>query len=60
MEEEVIEKYKKAGEIAKKIKELAREIIKENAKTLDVAEKLEKEIKHFEKYLEKKIKEVGK
>ncbi|MCD6576167.1 MAG: type II methionyl aminopeptidase [Nanoarchaeota archaeon] len=44
MEEEVIEKYKKAGEIAKKIKELAREIIKENAKTLDVAEKLEKEI----------------
>ena len=44
MEEEVIEKYKKAGEISKKIKTLAREIIKPGVKTLEVAEKLESEI----------------
>ncbi len=44
MEEDVIEKYKKAGEIAKKIISLAKEIIKDGAKTLDVAEKLENEI----------------
>jgi methionyl aminopeptidase len=44
MDEEVINKYKKAGEISKKVKALAREIIKPNVKALDVAEKLESEI----------------
>lgn len=44
MEEKIIEKYKKAGEIAKKTHALAREIIKPGAKTLEVAEKLENEI----------------
>ena len=44
MDEKTIEKYKKAGEIAKKTHALAREIIKPGAKTLEVAEKLENEI----------------
>ncbi len=44
MDEKTIEKYKKAGDIAKKVHALAREIIKPNVKALDVAEKLENEI----------------
>ncbi len=44
MKEEEIEKYKKAGKIAIKIHALAKKIIKEGTKTLDVAEKLENEI----------------
>ncbi len=48
MEEEIIEKYKKAGEIAKKAMELAVELVKENAKALDVAEKVEAKIIELE------------
>ena len=44
MKEEEIEKYKKAGEIAIKVHALAKEIIKDGAKTFDVAEKLENKI----------------
>ena len=44
MKEEEIEKYKKAGEIAIKVHALAKHIIKDGAKTLDIAEKLEDEI----------------
>lgn len=44
MEEEVIEKYKKAGKIAKEVREWSRELIKEGAKTLDIAEAIEKKI----------------
>ena len=44
MKEEEIEKYKKAGKIAVKIHALAKEIVKDGAKTLDVAERLEDEI----------------
>lgn len=47
MNEETIQKYKKAGEIAKKVAALAKEIVKENAKALDVAEKLEAEIENL-------------
>ena len=44
VDEKTIEKYKKAGEIAKKVHALAKEIVKDGAKTIDVAEKLENEI----------------
>lgn len=44
MENEVIEKYKKAGNIAKEVREWSRELVKEGVKTLDVAEKIEAKI----------------
>ncbi|MCD6547270.1 MAG: type II methionyl aminopeptidase [Nanoarchaeota archaeon] len=44
MEEDIIEKYKKAGEIAKKVVSFSKDIVKENAKAIDVAEKIENEI----------------
>ncbi|MCD6371320.1 MAG: type II methionyl aminopeptidase [Candidatus Aenigmarchaeota archaeon] len=47
MEEEVIQKYKKAGEIAKKAIEYSKEIIKENMTYLEFTEKVEKKIKEL-------------
>ena len=45
MEKEVLEKYKKAGEICKEAKELARKELKVGTKVLDLAEKIESFIK---------------
>lgn len=45
MEKEILEKYKKSGEIAQKAKEIARKEIKEGVKILDIAEKVENLIK---------------
>lgn len=39
-----IQNYKKAGEIAKKVKEYARAIIRKDEKLIDIAEKIESEI----------------
>lgn len=47
MEEDVIEKYKKAGKIAKEVRELSRSMVKEGAKTLHIAEEIEKKIKEL-------------
>ncbi len=44
MKEEIIEKYKKAGKIAKEALELAVELTKENVKAIEVAEKVENKI----------------
>jgi methionyl aminopeptidase len=44
METEIIEKYKKAGKIAKEVREFSKSLIKEGAKTLDMAEKIEEKI----------------
>jgi methionyl aminopeptidase len=44
---EDVEKLKKAGEIAKKVREFAKEIIKPETKLLDIAEKLEGKIVEF-------------
>ncbi len=44
MEEEVIKKYKAAGEIAKEVKKLAREIVKPGAKYYEICQKLEDRI----------------
>jgi methionyl aminopeptidase len=45
MEEKVLNKYLKAGEIAKKVKEFARREVKEGIKALALVEKIEKMIK---------------
>jgi len=45
MEDEVIQKYKQAGVILKKAQELAKEIVKPDARVLDVTEKIEGLIK---------------
>jgi methionyl aminopeptidase len=47
MEEEVIEKYKKAGKIAKEVREFSRGLVKEGAKTLHIADEIEKRIKEL-------------
>lgn len=44
MEEEIIEKYKKAGQIAKEVREWSKSLIKEGAQTLQIAEKIEAKI----------------
>jgi methionyl aminopeptidase len=44
MEKEVIEKYRKAGQIAKEVREWSRSLIKEGAKTLQIAEAIEEKI----------------
>lgn len=44
MKEEIIEKYKKAGKIAKEAIDFAVELVKENEKAIDVAEKVEDKI----------------
>ena len=44
MNQEEINDYKKAGEIAKKVKEYARSIIKKDTLLLEIAEKIESEI----------------
>ncbi|MFH8086271.1 MAG: type II methionyl aminopeptidase [Candidatus Aenigmatarchaeota archaeon] len=47
MEKEVKEKYKKAYSISKEVREYARSLIKEGAKVLDIAEKIEKKIEEL-------------
>ncbi len=44
LSKEDIQNYKKAGEIAKKVKEYAKSIIKKDEKLIDIAEKIESEI----------------
>lgn len=44
MEEELIEKYKKAGKIASEAREFSRTLIKEGAKTLDIANAIEEKV----------------
>ncbi len=44
MDEQTLQKYKKAGEIAKKIREYAKEFIKADMKLVDIAEKIHKKI----------------
>lgn len=44
MEKEVVEKYKLAHDISDKVIDFARPLVKENAKILDIAEKIEKKI----------------
>jgi len=44
MDKEEIEKYKKAGEIAKQMKKFAREIIKKDMLLVDIAKKIEDKI----------------
>ncbi len=44
MKEEIIEKYKKAGKIAKEALDLAIELVKEDVKAIDVAEKVEAKV----------------
>ncbi|MFH1425050.1 MAG: type II methionyl aminopeptidase [archaeon] len=41
MDDAVLEKYRKAGEVAKKAEKLARDIVKPGAKVLDIADKVE-------------------
>lgn len=45
MDEEVLIKYKKAGEVNKKVKELAKKLVKPGAKVLNVVEEIEEAIK---------------
>ncbi len=45
MEKEVLEKYKEAGRIANKMRELARQELKDGIKVLDLVEKIEEAIK---------------
>jgi len=47
MEADVIEKYKKAGKIAKEVREFSKGLIKEGAKTLHIADEIEKKIKEL-------------
>jgi methionyl aminopeptidase len=47
MEQEIIEKYKKAGEIAKIVREEGRKLVKPNVKLIDIAEKIETRIKEL-------------
>ncbi|MDP7282351.1 MAG: hypothetical protein QF475_01800, partial [Candidatus Undinarchaeales archaeon] len=44
MEEEVIQKYKQAGEILKKAQELAKEIVKPGAGIQEITDKIEAKI----------------
>ncbi|HDQ60073.1 MAG TPA: M24 family metallopeptidase, partial [Candidatus Woesearchaeota archaeon] len=44
MEEETIQKYKKAGEIAKKALEYSKEVVKSGVSYLEATEKIEKKI----------------
>ncbi|MDD5182393.1 MAG: type II methionyl aminopeptidase [Candidatus Nanoarchaeia archaeon] len=44
MEEELIEKYKKCGKIASEAREFSRTLIKEGAKTLDIANAIEEKM----------------
>ncbi len=45
LEKEILEKYKKAGSIASKMKDLAKKQIKDGAKAINIAELIEEEIK---------------
>jgi len=45
MEDEIIQKYKQAGEILKKAQELAKELVKPGASVLEITEKIEGKIK---------------
>jgi len=45
MEEEILKKYKKSFEISKEVFIFAKELAKENAKVLDIAEKIESKIR---------------
>jgi methionyl aminopeptidase len=47
MEKEILDNYKKAQAISDQVMEFARSLAKENAKALDVAEKIEKKIKEL-------------
>ncbi len=47
MNKEIIEKYKKAGEIAKEVKVFAKNLVKENASVLDIANAIEAKIKEL-------------
>ena len=47
MEKEEFSHYKKAGEIATKVRKNARESIKKGQKLLEIAEKIEKEIENL-------------
>lgn len=47
MEKEIIEKYKKAGEIAKTVREEGKKLVKPGVKILEVAEKVESRIKEL-------------
>lgn len=47
MKPEELEKYKKAGEIARKVKDYAKTIIKPGMKLLDIAEKIENKIEEL-------------
>lgn len=44
MDKEIIEKYKKAGQIAKQTREFAKEFVKQEMKLFDIAEKIEGKI----------------
>ncbi len=44
MEEKELQAYREAGKIAVKAREWSRDLIKEDARLLDVAEKIEKKI----------------
>jgi methionyl aminopeptidase len=45
MEEKELESYRKAGKIAKKVREWSKSLVKKDAKILDIAEKIETKIK---------------
>ncbi len=47
MEKEILEKYKKAGEIAKTVREEGRKLVKPGVKILEIAEKVENRIKEL-------------
>jgi len=47
MEEEILEKYKKAGEIAKKVREEGKTLVKPGVKILEIAEKMENRIREL-------------
>lgn len=47
MEKEVLENYKKAKEISDKVIEFSKSLVKENAKILDIAEKIEEKIREL-------------
>jgi len=47
MEKEILEKYKKAKQVSDEVKELARDLVKDGVKILEIAEKVEKKIKEL-------------
>ncbi len=47
MEKEILEKYKKAKQVSDEVKELARDLVKDGVKILEIAEKVEKRIKEL-------------